>query len=102
MPDQNLGPLAGSPVNEEVDPLKFFDPVGSRPTRKAEPIVPPVDEILGQHYQPPAVLPNPAPPPPPPARFEPVSIPAGYDPLSPDEPVAEATATATAAAATAR
>jgi type VI secretion system FHA domain protein len=88
LPDQHLGPLAGSPVNEEVDPLKFFDPVGGRAPRKPDPIVPNVDDILGQHYQPPAVLPGPAPSPQP-APFEPMSIPAGYDPLSPDEPVVQ-------------
>jgi type VI secretion system FHA domain protein len=85
--DQNLGPLAGAPVNEEVDPLKFFDPVGGRTSRKVEPIIPPVDEILGQHYQPPAVVPTPTPPPP--AKPDPVAIPAGYDPLKPEEPVVQ-------------
>ena len=86
--DQNLGPLAGTPVNEEVDPLKFFDPVGGRAPRKAEPIIPPVDEILGQHYQPPAIV-SPPTPPPVPAKPEPVAIPAGYDPLKPDEPIVQ-------------
>ena len=85
--DQNLGPLAGAPVNDEVDPLKFFDPVGGRPSRKAEPIIPPVDEILGQHYQPPEVVATPAPPPR--AKLEPVAIPDGYDPLKPDEPIVQ-------------
>lgn len=85
--DQNLGPLAGTPVNEEVDPLKFFDPVGGRTPRKADPIIPPVDEILGQHYQPPAIVAPPAPPAPP--KPEPVAIPDGYDPLKPDEPIVQ-------------
>lgn len=89
LPDQNLGSIPASPVNDEVDPLKFFDPVGNRAPRKADPVVPSVDELLGQHYQPPAVVqtPSPTPPPAPPA-FDPVAIPAGYDPLRPDEPPA--------------
>ncbi len=86
--DQNLGPLAGAPVNEEVDPLKFFDPVGGRAPRKAEPIIPPVDEILGQHYQPPELVPTPTPPSSP-ANPEPVAIPAGYDPLKPDDSIVQ-------------
>ena len=89
LPEQNLGSIPASPVNDEVDPLKFFDPVGTRAPRKAEPVVPNVDELLGQHYQPPAVVPTPSLTPPPPApAFDPVAIPAGYDPLSPDEPAA--------------
>jgi len=84
LPDQNLAAIPASPVNEEVDPLKFFDPVASRAPRKPEPVVPRGDELLGQHYQPPAVVPTPAPPSKP-ASSDPV-IPAGYDPLSPDEP----------------
>ena len=80
--DQNLGPLAGTPVNEEVDPLKFFDPVGGRAPRKPEPIIPPVDEILGQHYQPPPIVSPPTPP-----KVESVAIPDGYDPLKPDDPI---------------
>jgi type VI secretion system protein len=84
MPERNLGSLPGTPVHEEVDPLKFFDPVGARPPRKAEPIVPRVDEILGQHYQPPQVVPTPTPTPVP---YEPVAIPESYNPLSPDEPL---------------
>jgi len=85
LPEQNLAAIPASPVNEEVDPLKFFDPVAGRTPRKSEPVVPHVDELLGQHYQPPAVVPTPAPTPKP-TPFEPVAIPHGYDPLSPDEP----------------
>ena len=83
-PLQDSGPLP-SPVNDEVDPLKFFDPVGGRSARKADPPVIPSDDLLGSHYQPPAVLPGPAAPPP--SRGDSVAIPQGYDPLSPDEPV---------------
>jgi type VI secretion system FHA domain protein len=83
MPDQNLGAIPASPVNEEVDPLKFFDPVLSRAPRKSEPVVPRVDELLDQHYEPPAVVPSRTP-----APLDPVGIPAGYDPLRPDEPAA--------------
>ena len=85
LPNQNLGAIPASPVNEEVDPLKFFDPVSNRAPRKPEPEIPHVDELLGQHYEPPAVVPSPAPPPKP-VPFEPVAIPKDYDPLSPDEP----------------
>jgi type VI secretion system FHA domain protein len=85
LPDQNLGVIPASPVNEEVDPLKFFDPVVSRAPRKPEPAVPHVDELLDQHYEPPVIVPSPTPPSKP-AAFDPVAIPAGYDPLRPDEP----------------
>src|SRR5436190_2414749 len=84
LPDQNLGAIPASPVNDDVDPLKFFDPVGTSSPRKPVPMVPPVDEILGQHYQPPAIVPTP-PTPSKPAAYEPGAIPAGYDPLSPDD-----------------
>ena len=85
LPDQNLAAIPASPVNEEVDPLKFFDPVASRAPRKPEPVVPHVDELLGQHYKPPAVVSSPAPTPKP-TTSDPVVIPAGWNPLSPDEP----------------
>jgi predicted component of type VI protein secretion system len=88
LPNQNLGAIPASPVNEEVDPLKFFDPVANPAPRKPDPVVPQVDELLGQHYQPPAVVPSPVPPPNP-APFEAVVIPQGYDPLRPDEPLPE-------------
>jgi type VI secretion system FHA domain protein len=87
LPNQNLGAIPASPVHEEVDPLKFFDPVANRAPRKPDPVVPHVDELLGQHYEPPAVVPSPEPPTP--APFEPVAIPQGYDPLRPDEPLPE-------------
>lgn len=85
LPNQNLGAIPASPVHEEVDPLKFFDPVANHAPRKPDPVVPHVDELLGQHYQPPAVVPSPTPPPTP-VPFEPVAIPKDYDPLRPDEP----------------
>jgi type VI secretion system FHA domain protein len=84
LPNQNLAALPASPVNEEVDPLKFFDPVATPVPRKRDPIGPRVEELLGEHYQPPAVVPNPAPAKP--APFEPVAIPKDYDPLRPDDP----------------
>src|SRR4030095_926990 len=77
LPDQNLGAIPASPVNQEVDPLKFFDPVANRPPRKPDPVVPHVDELLDQHYEPPAVVPSPMPPPKP-APLDPVAIPQGY------------------------
>jgi predicted component of type VI protein secretion system len=73
-------PAAGS----EVDPLKFFDPVGGPPSRKRAEL--PLDDGLGQHYQPPAVVPDPTPPPAPPGPAP--AIPAGYNPLA-DEPSVE-------------
>src|SRR4029453_14615765 len=39
LPDQNLGAIPASPVNQEVDPLKFFDPVANRLPRKPEPFL---------------------------------------------------------------
>jgi type VI secretion system FHA domain protein len=83
-PLQNLDPLPGAPANDEVDPLKFFDPVDGRAGRKPEPMVRPVDDFLAAHYEPPAVLPSPSPPTPPP-HLDPVAIPQGYDPLRPDD-----------------
>ena len=83
-------PLAADPIipepaaGGEVDPLKFFDPVGGPPSRKRVEL--PLDDGLGQHYQPPAVLPDPTPPPPPAAATP--AIPAGYNPLA-DEPSVE-------------
>ncbi|MEP6592644.1 MAG: FHA domain-containing protein, partial [Acidobacteriota bacterium] len=70
--------LPESPVAGEVDPLKFFEPVGAPPARP-RPELPP-DDGLGQHYQPPAMLPDPTPPPASPAPV----IPAGYNPLADD------------------
>jgi type VI secretion system protein ImpI len=87
LPDQNLGPLPASPVNDDVDPLKFFDPVATRSPRRPEPLVAPGDEMLEQHYQPPAIVPAP-PTPSKSAAFEHAAIPAGYDPLSPDDSLA--------------
>jgi type VI secretion system FHA domain protein len=89
----NIGPIpAAPPVHDEVDPLKFFEPVASsRPSRKPEPMVPPVEELLNAHYQPPVVLP-PSPPPRAPNTDSGI-IPRDYDPLRPDDsspPVAAA------------
>ncbi len=85
LPNQILGATPASPVHDEVDPLKFFDPVGNRAPRKPDPVVPQGDELLGQHYEPPRVVPSVVPPSKP-APFEPVAIPKDYDPLRPDEP----------------
>ena len=72
--------LPDPPVSGEVDPLKFFDPIGGPPPRKRPEL--PVDDGLGQHYQPPAIL---SPPPPPAATPPPAAaIPAGYNPLADD------------------
>ena len=83
-PLPGLRSLTEPAVNDEVDPLQFFDPVGGRAPRKAEPIVPPLDDLLGAHYEPPAMLPGPTS-----TKPEPVGIPQGYDPLAPDDPFVE-------------
>jgi type VI secretion system FHA domain protein len=78
--------LPEAPDAAEVDPLKFFDPVGApRPRKRAEL---PVDDPggLGQHYQPPAILPAPGAPPKQPSALAGPAIPAGYNPLA-DDPV---------------
>ena len=73
-----------APVADEsiVDPLAFFDPVGGRAKRKPEPIVPD-DDFLNAHWAPPAPVPS-APPP----VADSSVIPADYNPLGPDDPVA--------------
>jgi type VI secretion system FHA domain protein len=84
MPLRTEGPSA-SPVSDDVDPLKFFDPLPSRPSRKPEPPVSLGDDLGGMHYQPPAALPDPDQIAPRAPAVE--AIPAGYDPLRPDDPV---------------
>ena len=84
-PIPSLGSLADSAGGGEVDPLIFFQPVAGRPpARRPEPSAPPVDDLLGEHYEPPGVLPGPTP-----AKPEPAVIPQGYDPLAPDTPLVE-------------
>jgi type VI secretion system FHA domain protein len=82
--------LPEAPDAAEVDPLKFFDPVGAPPPRKRAEL--PVDDPggLGQHYQPPAILPAPGAPPKQPSALAGPAIPAGYNPLADDpvEPIA--------------
>jgi type VI secretion system FHA domain protein len=76
--------LPDAPVSGEVDPLKLFDPIAPPPRKRPEV---PLDDGLGQHYQPPAIVSPPAPPapdPPPPAA---AAIPAGYNPLADDSSV---------------
>jgi type VI secretion system FHA domain protein len=78
------GPTPASPVSDDVDPLKFFEPVGRGPVRKAETIAPPADELLSAHYEPPRPVPSPSTMP---SDSDSGVIPRGYDPLSPEEPV---------------
>ena len=59
---QSLGSTPATPVSDDVDPLKFFEPVARQPVRKPDPITPRVDELLSAHYEPPTPLPTPAPP----------------------------------------
>jgi type VI secretion system FHA domain protein len=64
----------------EVDPLKFFDPVATPArARRSQPVAP-VDDLLGEHYEPPALHPRPAP-----AESGQPVIPQGYNPLAPDD-----------------
>lgn len=73
--------LPETPGNDIVDPLLLIP--GADAPKRAVPPPPPADNFLGQHYQPPAVL---SPPPPPAAARESApSIPAGYNPLAPDD-----------------
>ncbi len=81
---ENPGPIPASPVSQDVDPLKFFEPVPRGPVRKAETFTPPGDELLSAHYEPPTPLPSPATRP---ADSDSGVIPRGYDPLRPEEPV---------------
>ncbi len=83
---QSLGSTPATPVSDDVDPLKFFEPVARQPVRKPDPITPRVDELLSAHYEPPTPLPSPAPPR---ADSDSGVIPRGYDPLRPDEPIQE-------------
>ena len=74
---------------EEVDPLKFFDSVSRpAPSRPPDPVVPPVDDWLGEHYRPPVAVPDPTPPPP--SSKSGLVIPPDYDPLAPDSGIAPA------------
>jgi type VI secretion system FHA domain protein len=78
--------LPETPGNDVVDPLLLIPGGTPAPKRSAAP-PPPSDNFLGQHYQPPAVVSPPAPPAPPPARESGPAIPAGYNPLAPDDSV---------------
>ena len=73
----------GSPVHDDVDPLKFLDPGPRRAPRKADPVVPPADELLNAHYEPPSPAPVSKP------KVDPDSgiIPVDYNPLKSEEPV---------------
>jgi type VI secretion system FHA domain protein len=75
--------LPETPGNEVVDPLLLI-PGGEPAQKRSVPPPPPSDNFLGQHYQPPAIL-SPAPPPPAPTRENAPAIPAGYNPLAPDD-----------------
>ena len=84
-PSPSVGSLADSGAHGEVDPLKFFHPVAGRTAAKQPgPSAPPIDDLLGSHYEPPGVLPSPVP-----AKSGFAAIPQGYDPLAPDTPQVE-------------
>ena len=83
--------VASNPIpevagNEVVDPLLLI-PGGEPAPRRSAPPPPPSDNFLEQHYQPPAVL-SPPPAPRPPVRENAPAIPAGYNPLAPDDSAA--------------
>jgi predicted component of type VI protein secretion system len=83
---QRLSPVPPS-SSDEVDPLKFFDAVNpTAPRKPAEPVQSQVDDWLGEHYRPPAAIPDPLFEPEPPAApaKEESAIPADYNPLAPD------------------
>jgi len=79
-------PNPEAPGNEVVDPLLLI-PGGEPPPRRSPAPPPPSDNFLGQHYQPPAVLSPPAAPRPAVPRESAPPIPAGYNPLAPDDSV---------------
>ena len=59
------GPVPAPFSGGVVDPLAFFDPVGTPPPpRRPEPIVPPAEQLLAEHYRPPesdpAIVPQPS------------------------------------------
>ena len=83
---ERLSPVPPPAAGDEVDPLKFFEPVSpTAPRRPAEPVATPIDDWLGQHYVPPPAIPDPHMPSPPPPSSAPVrsdvDIPANYNPL---------------------
>jgi len=77
--------LPDNPGNEVVDPLLLIPGGESTPKRSTAP-PPPQDNLLGQHYQPPQII-SPPPAPQPPVRDGASPIPAGYNPLAPDDSV---------------
>jgi type VI secretion system FHA domain protein len=84
-PHPSVGALADAGIGDEVDPLKFLQPVAGRAAaRQPAPAVSPVDDLLAAHFEPPGVVPGPKP-----AQPVPAAIPLGYDPLAPDTPPVE-------------
>jgi type VI secretion system FHA domain protein len=89
-PDQPFAPDPRSPIIDspsqvldggEVDPLKLLGGApGPAAARTAIPVVPPVDDPLRAHYQPPQVEASPAPP-----ASETSEIPPDYNPLIRDD-----------------
>ena len=81
--------LEESIEGQEVDPLQLLNLAAPKRAPAAKtPRARDLDRgsILDEHFQPPDVLPAPAPPPAPMPRGNPVMIPQDYDPLAPDEP----------------
>ena len=78
-------PLPEVSGNEVVDPLLLI-PGGEPAQKRSAPPPPPSDNFLGQHYRPPEVV-SPPPAPRPAARESASPIPAGYNPLAPDDSV---------------
>ncbi len=84
-PLSSVAPFADPAGASELDPLQFFEPVAGRtPAREPEPVLLPVDDLLGAHYEPPAALSNRTP-----AKPDSAGIPQGYDPLAADDSFVE-------------
>ena len=82
---ERVNPVTPPTAGDEVDPLKYFDPI--TPTAPRRPAAqPPVDDWLEEHYRPPVSIPDPllVPEPPPASAKEESVIPTDYDPLDPD------------------
>ncbi|MEO7133409.1 MAG: type VI secretion system-associated FHA domain protein TagH [Vicinamibacterales bacterium] len=80
-----IGPLSEAVGNDELDPLKFLDPVpGSRPARGRKRPAPSPDDLLNAQYRPPTAVPDSAI-----AAAATGPIPEGYNPLPPHDFSAE-------------
>ena len=78
-----VGALAEAGGNDELDPLRYLDPVPpSRPARRKDKTPKPADDPLDAHYVPSAMAPDPSPSDPPGDAIPPP----GWDPLATPAP----------------